>query len=52
MRQQIGRAHLVHRLLVDIPTARVSELLGLQQDVLCRDRRRRREHREAGEQQQ
>ena len=48
VRQQIGRAHLVHRLLVHVPTARVSELLGLQQDVLCRGRRR--EQSEAGEQ--
>ena len=34
MRQQVGRSHLVHGLLVQIPSAGVGELLGFEQDVL------------------
>jgi hypothetical protein len=36
MRQQKGRAHLVHELLIDDPAAWILEALGFDQDLIAR----------------
>ncbi len=35
MCQEIGGAHLLHRLLIDIPSAEVGELFGLKENKIC-----------------